>query len=99
MQQILFSQVNPTDIINSTTGRSESSYLAIMVLLFSGVIIVGAGYIMMKWLPSLVQAFRDEMQKERDFHQKQIDNYRIEHKEDVDRILKTVEKINCRNPQ
>ena len=81
-------------LVESTAGRSEAAYLAIMVLLFAGVVVIGTGYLIIKWLPNLVNSFREEMKTEREshqadmiqarnFYQSQCELLRSEHKEDL----------------
>lgn len=72
--------MDPNDLLKQVTeqtaARSDAVYLAVVVVILCGTILVSVGYVLVKWMPTILSSFRDEMRLERDHHRKEIDDLR-----------------------
>ncbi|MBK9284982.1 MAG: hypothetical protein IPM51_11805 [Sphingobacteriaceae bacterium] len=87
-----------SNAIKSTEGKSEGTYIAVLILLFTLILLCGFGYVMGKWIPNFISTFKETMDDQRKHDAEQRDKERdlflkqIEHERSRSDITGTTER-------
>lgn len=99
--------MDPSDIahdaISGTAGRGDATYIAVIAIIFCGLATIAMAWIMVRWLPALLdrftkdtaiarQDFREEMALERGFHAERCKTLLASFESHADRVIDHLEK-------
>lgn len=79
-------------IVEQSATRSDAVFLAVVVVILCGTIIMGIVFLLVRWMPNLIENFRDEMRIEREYHREQLRQVLAAHEKFEERITRAMNK-------